>query len=118
VAPAVLDFFRHVHWAVQSRPRLLVAVLAPFFLRLLLAFALSRHPPVRYEFGRGRVANVDDLHAVAVVAHRAFHVREAVIGRRVEIGVLAAVVIAAVRAGSGLYFALRIALVAAPLRQR
>src|SRR5207247_883302 len=53
-----------------------------------------------------------------VPANRALHVREAVIGRGVEIGVVAAVVIVAVRSRAGLDLALGIAAVGGELREQ
>src|SRR5439155_23756845 len=55
---------------------------------------------------------------VAVPANRALHVGEAVIGRGVEIGIVAAVVVVAVRARAGLDLALGIAAVGGELREQ
>ena len=63
-----------------------------------LAVALAGHPPVGDEFGARRVRHIDDLHTVTVIADRTFHADEAVVRRGIEIGILSAVVKAAVRA--------------------
>src|SRR5437667_8072804 len=51
-------------------------------------------------------------------AYRAFHVDEAVVGRGIEVGVVAAVIVIAVRPGAGLDLALGIAAVGGELREQ
>src|SRR5206468_3995050 len=115
---AVLYFFRHVHRTVQSGEGNLVAVFAPGLVLRFLARALSRHPPHRGLFRARGIGHVHHHDAVAVPADRALHVDEAVVRRGVEVGVVAAVVIVAVRSRPGLYLALGIAAVGGELREQ
>src|SRR5262249_34304202 len=81
---------------------LLVSILAPFLVFVLFALALPGQPPVGDELRLLRIRRIDDLDAVRVVAHGALHAREAGVGRGVEIGILPAAVVVAVRARSAL----------------
>src|SRR5439155_8333611 len=115
---AVLHFLRDVHRTVQAGEGDLVAVFAPGLVLRFLTGALPRHPPHRDLLGVRGIGHVHDHDPVAVPANRALHVGEAVVGRGVEIGVVAAVVVVAVRSRAGLDPALGVAAVGGELREQ
>ena len=115
VATAVLHTRRHVHRSVEVVVGVRVVGGAPRGARLRLVAVLARNPPAGSEPRRRQVREVEYLQRarVARVAALALRVVEIVVRRRAQVRVAPAVPVVAVRAGSALEDALRVAAVGA-----